>query len=271
VVDDNAINRSILHGFCRVWGMECRSADSGVTALESMTAAIAQGWVPDAILMDIHMPGLDGWATSARIRSMPSLSGCRIIVMASGTSLQDTELRQSLRIDSYLLKPLIQDELYDSINRALNVVKAEAVPPEPLTLAAAHPTRRLSILVAEDAPINQKLIERVLEKQGHTITIANNGEEALRLWRHAVYDLIFMDIEMPVMDGYCATAAIRAIEQEQGGYVPIAAMTAHTLQGDAEKCLAAGMDAYISKPFKSGEVRDVISRLTTRLDSHSAG
>jgi CheY-like chemotaxis protein len=187
--------------------------------------------------------------------------------MASGASQQDKRLRKSLGIDGYLLKPLIQDELHVTIGRALNVSKPEALPPTPANSDANTPIRRLSILVAEDAAINQKLIERILEKQGHIITIANNGEEALKLWRHAAYDLIFMDIEMPVMDGYSATAAIRAAEQEQGGRVPIAAMTAHVLPGDADKCLAAGMDAYISKPFRNSDVQAVISRLTTHTES----
>jgi CheY-like chemotaxis protein len=124
-------------------------------------------------------------------------------------------------------------------------------------------TGQLSILVAEDVPINQKLIERVLEKLGHTVTIAQNGAETLQLWHHAHFDLIFMDIEMPVMDGVSATAAIREIERQRGGHIPISAMTAHALQGDAEKYLAAGMDAYISKPFKSSEVSAVILQLTT--------
>jgi CheY-like chemotaxis protein len=215
--------------------------------------------------MDIHMSGQDGWKTSACIRSIPILSECRIIVMTSAASQQDLELRHSLKIDGYLLKPLIQDELYKSICLALNVSSPESVfqaSPEAVPVA---PVPRLSILVAEDVPINQKLIERILVKSGHNVTIANNGEEALRLWRHNRYDLIFMDIEMPVMDGYSTTAAIRAIEEKQGGHVPITAMTAHALQGDAEKCLAAGMDAYISKPFRSGDVRAVISRLTANM------
>jgi len=267
VVDDNAINRSILAGFCRVAGLECRSADCGASALESLLAAGKQGWRPDVILMDIHMPEMDGWETSARIRSNPALSDCRIIVMTSGTSRQDSERRQSLRIDGNLLKPLIQDELYESISRVFRVSGPEAVAPTAARSAEAQTSRRLSILVAEDAPINQKLIERVLEKQGHTITIANNGEEAVQLWRHAVYDLVLMDIEMPVMDGYSAAAAIRSLEQEQGGHIPIAAMTAHVLPGDIEKCLTAGMDAYISKPFKSSDVRDAITRLTGHPDA----
>jgi CheY-like chemotaxis protein len=191
--------------------------------------------------------------------------------MASGGSKQEEGLRRSLGIDGYLLKPLIQDELHDTIGRALNVSKPEAIPPAPAEPDAISPIRRLSILIAEDAAINQKLIGRILEKQGHSITIANNGEEALRLRRHAAYDLIFMDIEMPVMDGYSATAALRAMEQEQGGHVPIVAMTAHVLPGDADKCLAAGMDAYISKPFRNSDVQAVISRLTTHTEFHPAG
>jgi PAS domain S-box-containing protein len=269
VVDDNAINRSILHGFCQIWGMEYRCADNGITAVEILREASSQDWIPDAILMDIHMPGLDGWETSARIRSIPALSECRIIVMTSAASQQDSGLRQSLRIDSYLLKPLIQDELYESIRLALKVPTPEVAPTTSTETASIVSFQQLSILVAEDVPINQKLIVRILEKLGHTVTIANNGEEAVQLWRHANYNLIFMDIEMPVMDGLSATAAIRAIEQDLGGHIPISAMTAHAVHGDAERFLAGGMDAYLSKPFKSSDVQDIISQLTAHVVTHT--
>jgi PAS domain S-box-containing protein len=261
VIDDNAANRSILEGFCRMWEMECRSADSGIAALESLLDAGAQGWLPDVLLVDIHMPGLNGWDTIARIRSIAHMASCRIIVLTSAASAQDSDLRRSLNIAGYLLKPLIQDELYESIRQTLGVAIPDT---EPATVLKepSRPARHLSILVAEDVPINQKLIMRVLEKLGHVVTIAHNGEEALKLWRHATFDLIFMDIEMPVMDGVSATAAIRDIERKRGGHIPITAMTAHALQGDAEKYIDAGMDAYISKPFKSSEVSAVILQLT---------
>lgn len=271
IVDDNAVNRSILQGFCQTWGMEYRSADSCVTAVDALQDASAQGWIPDTILMDIHMPGLDGWETSARIRSIPLLSACSIIVMTSAASEQDSGLRQSLGINSYLLKPLIQDELYESIRLALIANVAETAPEPPADPLPELPARRLSILVAEDVPINQRLIERLLEKQGHTVSIASNGEEALRLWRHASFDLIFMDIEMPVMDGLSATAAIRASEQKLGGHIPISAMTAHAVHGDAESFLASGMDAYLSKPFKNSDVRAIIQQLTSPVESNPSG
>jgi CheY-like chemotaxis protein len=208
------------------------------------------------------MPVIDGWETSARIRSISSLDACRIIVLTSGATPRDSELRRTHRVDGYLLKPLIQDELYDAICSALSERTAVLSKTEQPILNEQDQKHRLSILVAEDVPINQKLIQRILEKMGHSVTIAHNGEEAVSLWRHARFDLIFMDIEMPVMDGFSATSAIRTAEEKQGGHIPIAAMTAHALQGAAEKCLAAGMDAYISKPFKSNDVLTVITRLT---------
>jgi CheY-like chemotaxis protein len=271
VVDDNTVNRSILHGFCTEWGMECRSADSGITARTSLRDAAAQGWQPDVILLDIHLPGEDGWQTAARIRSIPALSACPVIVMLNGASQQDAGLRRSLGINGYLLKPVLQDEIYETIRLVLKPPAAQSPPEISADTVPAAALQRLSILVAEDVSINQKLIQRVLEKLGHTVTIANNGEEALQLWRHASYDLIFMDIEMPVMDGLSAVAAIRAIEYEQGGHVPIIAMTAHVLQGDAENFQAAGMDAYISKPFKSSDVRTCISRMTDQAETPLSG
>jgi PAS domain S-box-containing protein len=262
VVDDNAINRDICQGFSQIWGMDSRCAEDGVTALEMLREETRNNWSPDVALLDIHMPGIDGWETSARMRSNPDLQNCRIIVLTSGASARDSELRRTHKIDGYLLKPIIQDELHASICQALSkATDAPHTPHDPLQKEPA-PSRSLSILVAEDVLINQKLIQRILNKMGHEVTIAQNGEEALKLWRHARFDLIFMDIEMPVMDGYSTTAAIRSAEDKQGGHVPITAMTAHALQGAAEKCLEAGMDAYISKPFKSSDVRAVIDRLT---------
>jgi CheY-like chemotaxis protein len=270
IVDDNAVNRSILQGFCHIWEMESRSADDGFSALEMLNDAATQGWIPDVILMDIHMPGLDGWETCSRIRSSPVLSGCSIIVMTSASSQRDSSLRQSLGIDGYQLKPLIQDDLRESIRA---VISKQA--PVPATAASAADqldtaSRKFSILVAEDVVINQILIKRILEKQGHSVHIAENGEEALHAWQNSRFDLIFMDIEMPVMDGVDTTAAIRVIEQEQGCHTPICAMTAHAVHGDAERFMAAGMDGYISKPFKSSDVVNSITRLTSTTGINSA-
>ncbi len=261
VVDDNAINRSILHGFCRIWGMECRSADSGVSAVDALQEGAVQGWIPDVILMDIHMPGLDGWDTSARLRTLPALGECRIVVMTSAAAQQDSKLRKTLRIDGYLLKPLIQDELFETIQSILSSSAPLPLPTPSQGLTHHQTLPGYSILVAEDVSINQTLIKRILEKLGHTAVIADNGEEALRLWQNGRYDMIFMDIEMPVMDGVSTTTAIRAIEEKQGGHIPITAMTAHAVHGDAERFLASGMDDYISKPFKSRDVSAVIERM----------
>jgi CheY-like chemotaxis protein len=263
IVDDNANSRSILQGFCTSWEMECRSAGDGATALDILADGSRTGWIPNVILLDLTMPGMDGWELSSLIRSLPDLSTCRIIIMARTVAGGDSELRNSLSIDSYLLKPFIQDELYDTIRQVLAIGPAiqSETRQAPARVHAESQQRGLSILVAEDVAINQKLVKRMLEKMGHSVAMANNGAEALDLWQTSHFDLIFMDIEMPEMDGYQTTSAIRTNENERGGHVPIIAMTAHALQGDDEKCLAAGMDAYLSKPFKSSELAAAIATL----------
>ena len=160
-----------------------------------------------------------------------------------------------------LLKPLIQNELYDSIRAILKTASSGSIDAVPAKITPDEPSRKLSILVAEDVPINQALITRILEKMGHTVTMTANGEEALHAWQHAIFDMVFMDIEMPVMDGVAATVAIRAIEQKLGSHTPISAMTAHAVHGDAEKFLASGMDDYISKPFRSSDISAAIARM----------
>lgn len=133
--------------------------------------------------------------------------------------------------------------------------------------AIRNEERRLHILFVEDVPINRRIVQRILEKQGHRVTTAKNGRVAIERWEKKPFDLVFMDIQMPEMDGYTATAAIRARERETGRHVPIAAMTAYAMQGDGDKCLAAGMDAYLTKPVNANEILMTIRRLAGRKES----
>jgi PAS domain S-box-containing protein len=264
IVDDNAHSRSLLQGFYTLWGMESRCAHDSATALGILADGCETGWIPDVIMIDIQMPGMNGWELAARIRSTPVLNGCRIIVMTRALAQGDSELRRTLNIDGYLLKPFIQDELCDTIRQLLAAEPRPQAGDEHKAVPCSAPTERhsLSILVAEDVVINQKLVQRMLEKMGHEVTIADNGTKTVDLWRSNRFDLIFMDIEMPEMDGYQATAAIRAIEKDQGGHVPIIAMTAHALNGEDVRCLTAGMDAYLSKPFKSSGLAAIVASMT---------
>jgi len=262
LVDDNENSREILRRLAEPWGLEFRELADGADALA--LSRTDKDWVPDMALLNSILPGADGWQVAAAIQSSPHWSDCRVIIMDTTGKRSQSELRGHLRIDGYLLKPIIQDELHETIREAL--ARCSKTAPVPDVAAAEAPqTVPIRILVAEDVAINQKLAQRMLEKLGHRVTIAANGADAFDRWREGDYDLIFMDIEMPIMDGFEATAAIRALERERGTHTPIAAMTAHALIGDSEKCLQAGMDAYVSKPFKSKELSDVIARLASQI------
>jgi PAS domain S-box-containing protein len=264
VVDDHAGSRAQLEAFSAWWGAACRSAADGATALALLKEECAAGRRADVILIDIQMPGMNGWELSSLIRSEPCLADSRIIVMTGAIGRDHPTLRKSCRVDAYLLKPIIQDELCDTIRHLLcaETPPGEEMPRRSAIAPAAAGNRRLAVLAAEDVLVNQRLLQRLLEKMGHTVVIAGNGRQALELWRDGSFDLVLMDIEMPEMDGFQTTAAIRDVEAGRGGHVPIVAMTAHALQGERERCLAAGMDAYLSKPFKAAELAAVIAGLT---------
>jgi CheY-like chemotaxis protein len=170
----------------------------------------------------------------------------------------DADRCRSLSIDGYLVKPVVQEELEAIMT---HIISGTAGYPERKDLMVNDHRRRLTILLVEDVVINQKVATKILEKQGHRVVIANNGREGVELWEREVFDIVFMDIQMPEMDGYQATAAIRARERNSRRHTPISAMTAYAMKGDAEKCLAAGMDAYISKPIKAEELLIIMEKL----------
>ena len=179
-------------------------------------------------------------------------------MLTSGDDGSDLARSQQLKIESYLLKPVKPPELLDEMLRVLEVSTTEDIDSEQRALKAMPVARTLQVLLVEDSLMNQKLAEAVFQKAGHCVTIANNGREALEVWRSGTFDLILMDIQMPEMDGFEATEAIRQQEQKMGGRIPIIAMTAHALKGDRERCLEAGMDEYISKPIHAKRLLETI-------------
>jgi signal transduction histidine kinase/CheY-like chemotaxis protein len=262
IVDDNATNRRILERMVRRWKMlpECAEGSS-----EAMTALLLAQQDDDPfrlILTDKFMPVMDGFDLIELIRSVPGLTVPTIMMLTSGEHSRDALRCQELGVEGYLLKPIRESELRDAICRAIRPTSTEPIIAK--VSPAAAPLRRpgqenLKILVAEDNLVNQRLAVRLLEKRGHSVVLASNGIEALALLRDEEVDLIFMDIQMPMMDGVEATRAIRAAEQISGLHLPIYAVTANAMKGDREYYMANGMDGYIAKPIRPEALDQVLT------------
>lgn len=257
VVDDNTTNRRILHQMLTRCGLRPTEASDGVEALACLTRAQQDGEPIQLLLTDLHMPIMDGVTLIERIRKMPGLPMPVILVMTSDARAMDLKRIRDLGVSLCLSKPVRRRELLLAIRRAMGTEEmpaTEIISDEP----AAIPRRSLRILVAEDNRVNQIVVTRIIEHLGHSAVIAANGREALALCAAQPFDLVLMDVQMPEMDGFTATAQIREAEQRTGGHLLILAVTAHALQGDRERCLAAGMDGYITKPITATQLAEAI-------------
>ncbi|MBL8474253.1 MAG: response regulator [Rhodocyclaceae bacterium] len=270
VVDDNATNRQVLTTMLRNWRMAPVAVEDGIEALVHVREAKTQGKPFPLMLLDAMMPDLDGFTVAERIRKNRDLSDTDIIMLSSAGRRGDAALCREIGIAAYLTKPVHQSELLDAI--LLLFAQAAEIetesPPEhaaPRPLVTRHSMREgrgsLRVLVAEDNEVNQMLVQRMLENRGHYVRIAQNGREALDMLERQNFELILMDVQMPEMDGLEATRRIRRREAEHGGRVPIIALTAHAMKGDRELCLAAGMDAYVSKPLRASELLEAMDVL----------
>jgi len=248
VVDDNATNRRILVETLRSWGMAPTPADGGPAALLALQQARDAGTPFPLVLLDNMMPGMDGFTLAERIKADPALVGATLMMLSSADRHGDVARCRELGVAAHLTKPVRQAELRNAILAALSAERPKV--PQPAATPIAPAARRLRLLLAEDNEVNQRLAVRLLEKRGHAVTVAKNGREAVAALAAGTFDAVLMDIEMPEMDGYEATAAIRAGERGSGRRIPILAMTAHAMIGAREKCLAAGMDGYVSKPLQ---------------------
>jgi CheY-like chemotaxis protein/HPt (histidine-containing phosphotransfer) domain-containing protein len=258
VVDDNTINRRMLAEFLHRWKMKVLLASDAEEALKLLAG---MNTPPRLLLTDVHMPEKDGWELAGQIRQSQCYDSMRIVIMPSGGMRGDAERCRELRIEGYLTKPVIMEELHDTLTAVLSGTERQGV-----DLVTRHSVRegrsRCSILVVDDVEINRELLRVSLEKQGHLTTMAQNGQEAFDQFKAGRFDLIFMDMQMPVLDGYEAVSLIRRYEQEKGSTrTPIVAMTAYAMQGDREKCLNADMDAYLSKPARPAEIVATINQL----------
>ena len=267
LVDDNATNRRVLLEIMRSWGMQPTAVDSGVAALEIMKRMKAAGQGFGLAIIDGQMPGIDGFELAAQIKTDPHLSSAIIMMLTSAGQSGDAARCRRLGIVAYLLKPIRKSELLSAILAALGQRAADSTPDLVTRYSPRVTPRKLRILVAEDNPVNQKVVLRMLEKMGHVPTIAANGREALAVLEANFFDLVFMDVQMPEMDGLTATRSIREREKQTGLHLPVIAMTAHAMKGDQELCLEAGMDAYIAKPVSGDRIEEAIARI---LSSGSA-
>ena len=261
VVDDNETNRRILCELLNRWQMQPTTVSNGPEALALLERSQGVGTPFPLVLVDAHMPDMDGFTLAARIHQDPQLAGATILMLSSSDLAGDATRCRELGIAVYLTKPITQTELWDAIMTALHMPSRA---PTPACSAESNSPpeveQHLRILLAEDNPINQTLAARILEHQGHTVVVVGDGQGALDALARHTFDLVLMDVQMPVMDGIEATAIIRGQEQRLGGHLPIVAMTAHAMKGDAERCLAAGMDGYLSKPIKADELYAAIDK-----------
>ena len=264
VVDDNPTNRHILEEWLRGWQMDPAAVGDGLAAMGALWDAASVGQPYALVLLDARMPDADGLALAARIRERAALAAIRIILLTSGDRSGDLARSRELRIDAHLLKPVLQDELLETIYRVMSRPRGDAPTavaepgrePAPVPAAAA-----LHILVAEDNELNAHLMEQLLVRRGHRVRLATNGREALALAGEGVFDLLLLDLHMPELDGFEVVQAIRERERTVGGHLPVIALTARSRQEDRERCLAAGMDDFLTKPIGPAELFAAIDRV----------
>jgi PAS domain S-box-containing protein len=249
VVDDNAVNRQILETQLSRWRMRPVTVSNGPEALEQLETAAREQNPFGLILLDAQMPDLDGFGVAKAIGGRPELAGSTIMMLSSGGEYGDAARCRELGIAAYLTKPVRQSDLFDSISRVVEGVLASRVDVRLSEAGAERAGRPLAILLAEDNVVNQRVAVGLLTRRGHQVTVAANGLEALAALAKQPFDVILMDVQMPEMGGLEAAAAIRAGERGTARHVQIVAMTAHAMTGDRERCLAAGMDGYLSKPI----------------------
>jgi CheY-like chemotaxis protein len=273
VADDNATNRRLLADMLKGWRMNLRFADGGRTALDMMKEAKNTRAPFCLVILDANMPGLDGFAIAEKIKEDSSLAGATIMMLTSVGIRGDAARCSKLGVAAYLVKPITQSDLLDAIVRVLGTSQA---PQDHVRLVTRHTLREekrgagLRILLAEDNPVNQMLAVRLLEKRGYSTQVAENGQKALDILEKAApgeFAIVLMDVQMPNMDGYEATAELRKREAKAGRHTPIVALTAHAMKGDRERCLAAGMDDYVSKPIHAKDLFAVIDRLTANAST----
>ena len=258
VVDDNATNRRVLTGLLSSWGARPVAVDGAEAALREIEATPFP-----LVLLDSRMPDVDGFDLARQMQLSARVAGSTIMMLTSDDQLGDAALCRELGISTYLVKPIQRAELLARICKSMlsepPTATGNARPEVPAAALPDAPAPR-DVLVVEDHPVNQLLARRLLEKRGYRVQLAANGREALDALARRRFGLVFMDVQMPEMDGWTATGILREKERQEGGHVIIVATTAHALKGDRERCLEAGMDGYLSKPIHAAELDAVIAQ-----------
>jgi two-component system, sensor histidine kinase and response regulator len=266
IVDDNETNRRILDETLRLWGFVPTLAADAKAALAALDAAHAGRERFDLLLVDVHMPGVDGFTMLERARARHDLGGAVVVMLTSDRQPGDVERCRELQVAAHLIKPIRQTQLRQAMATATgHRTEAGTRPAGAAVVASAAGPDRLRVLVAEDNVVNQKLARAMLTRLGHACTLASDGREAIAGWGAGGYDVIFMDVQMPDLDGFDATREIRRLEAGTGIRVPIVAMTAHAMPGDRERCLGAGMDDYLTKPISLVEIARVLSSIQSSV------
>jgi CheY-like chemotaxis protein len=264
IVDDNLTNRKVLMGQLSLCGMDPLCASSADEALRQIRHAALAGRPFEVALLDHQMPGVDGASLGQTILNEPELRATRLILLTSSGQRGEGRLFGDMGFAGYLLKPITHRDLTDCLMMVLGVraenwsMRSQPMVTRQALLSHRSPDSR-RILVAEDNVVNQKVACRSLEKLGYRVDVAADGEAAFRAWSSGRYDLILMDCQMPIMDGYEATRKIRAREGTDE-HIPIIALTAHAMKGADNECLSAGMDDYLSKPIDRERLQEVLQR-----------
>ena len=255
VVDDNATNRRILTEMLKRWEMVPKAVSGGQAALDELAKAAEAGAPYPLVLLDGNMPGMDGFEVAERIREHDQVAGASIMMLTSSARPGDRARCLELGVASYVSKPIKRSDLFDTITDVLAHRPGKRIHrPRPTAPPVGDVRRRLRVLVAEDNAVNQQVAMGFLDRAGHAAVVVGNGREVLATLAHHDFDLILMDLQMPELDGFETTAAIREDERSTGAHIPIVALTAHVVKGDAERCLAAGMDGYVPKPLRGTEL-----------------
>jgi two-component system sensor histidine kinase/response regulator len=263
VVDDNSTNRRILGDTLKRWEMKPRLETSGEAGLRALEEASHQGIPFALVLTDMQMPEMDGFSFVAKIRENPNFASVTVVMLTSGRQHGDVARGQELGVISQLSKPVARSELLIAVRQALGTLEPKEKTTPTTPSSPVKPGEGVRILLAEDNKVNQRVAVRMLEKNGHLVVVAGTGYEALAALEREDFDLVLMDVQMPEMGGLEATVAIREREKSTGDHLPIVAMTAGAMQGDQEKCLAAGMDGYISKPVRAQELIEIVEEHTS--------
>jgi two-component system sensor histidine kinase/response regulator len=249
-----------------MWQMKPTSAASAAEALSTLRLFAENGHPFGLVLTDVHMPDLDGFDLVERINSSSKLARPVIMMLTSGEQRGDLARCRKLGVAAHLTKPVRRAELRASIALALSGKPPAHDQGDAASRFAMHSQRQglagsgLRILLTEDNVVNQRVAQRILQNDGHIVVVAGNGREALAALDKQIFDVVLMDVQMPEMDGLEATAAIRRREKGSGAHIPIIAMTAHAMTGDKERCLAAGMDDYLSKPIHARVLLDLVEK-----------